>query len=93
MFGERTDKGTNHHLNIISDCRFAFNVFKCFNGGETRIIRQQDGVVDTSHYMLIVDTYTNNFVVLGSILVSAGILVGIVTYFTFIILGKKTKEV
>lgn len=61
--------------------------------GENWLIKQQDGFVDTSHYMLIVDTYTNNFVVLGCILVSAGILVGIITYFTFIILGKKTKEV
>jgi nitrate reductase gamma subunit len=39
------------------------------------------GVVDTKLYYRVVDTYKNNFVIIGSILFGAGILTAILTYF------------
>lgn len=52
----------------------------------------QGGVVDTSQYNMIVETYKNNFVITGSILFSAGLLTAILTYFTSVLLGKKEKN-
>ncbi len=56
--------------------------------GDSWVLNQEDGVADTSRYNMIVETYINNFVITGSILFSAGLLIAIFTYFTSVLFGK-----
>ncbi|MEH7126101.1 hypothetical protein V7127_23080 [Bacillus sp. JJ1773] len=36
--------------------------------GDSWLISQEDGIADTSQYNMIVQTFNNNFVIIGSIL-------------------------
>ncbi|MCI2256173.1 hypothetical protein L2D08_17635 [Domibacillus sp. PGB-M46] len=47
---------------------------------------------DTSQYNIIVETYTKNFVIIGSVLFSAGFLMGILTYFTSALFGESKQK-
>ncbi|GIN89214.1 hypothetical protein J6TS1_11500 [Siminovitchia terrae] len=59
--------------------------------GESWLLNQEDGVADTSQYMMVIETYKNNFVIAGSILFGVGLLTAILTYFTFLLYGiRKT---
>lgn len=52
--------------------------------GDSWLSKQEDGMADTSQYMLVIETYKNNFVISGSILFAAGLLTAILTYFTYL---------
>lgn len=54
--------------------------------GDSWLMSQADGIADTNQYNLIVKTYINNFVIIGSTLFGAGILAAIGTYFTSVLL-------
>lgn len=60
--------------------------------GDSWLLNQKDGVADTSHYSMIVETYKNNFVIIGSILFGAGLLTAILTYFTSLLFVKKEDK-
>lgn len=53
--------------------------------GESWLINQEDGIADTSQYMMVIETYTSNFAVIGSIFFATGLLTAILTYFTFLL--------
>lgn len=55
--------------------------------GESWLLNQEDG----GQYMMVIETYKNNFVIAGSILFGVGLLTAILTYFTFLLYGiRKT---
>ncbi|MFC3882018.1 hypothetical protein ACFOU2_00135 [Bacillus songklensis] len=60
--------------------------------GNSWLLNQEDGVADTSQYNMIVETYKNNFVIIGSILFGAGLLTAILTYFTSVLFVKKENK-
>ncbi|PMC33900.1 hypothetical protein CJ195_26140 [Bacillus sp. UMB0899] len=60
--------------------------------GDSWLLEQADGIADTSQYNMIVNTYKNNFVIIGSILFGAGLLTAIFTYFTSVLFGKKENN-
>ncbi|MGM9965947.1 MAG: hypothetical protein ACI383_00555 [Rummeliibacillus sp.] len=43
-------------------------------------ISSQPGVYDDSMYMLVIENYINNLVIIGSILFGVGLLTGVFTY-------------
>ena len=61
--------------------------------GNSWLMSQQDGIADTSQFMMVMETYTTAFVVAGGILFAAGLLMAILTYFTALVLGDKKTEV
>jgi hypothetical protein len=60
--------------------------------GDSWLLNQEDGVADTNRYNLIVETYKNNFVIIGSILFGTGTLTAILTYITSIPYVKKENK-
>ncbi|WP_338472415.1 hypothetical protein R4Z10_06620 [Niallia sp. XMNu-256] len=50
--------------------------------GDSWLLNLEGGMADTSKYNMIVKTFINNFVIIGSILFGTGILTGVFTYFT-----------
>jgi predicted secreted protein len=53
----------------------------------------QGGVTDTGQYNRVVDTYKNNFVIIGSILFGTGVLTAILTYFlSFLVVKNENKN-
>lgn len=60
--------------------------------GDSWLRSQEDGVADTSQYNMIVGTYKNNFVIIGSMLFGAGLLSTIFTYFTHVLFRKKENK-
>lgn len=60
--------------------------------GDAWLLNQADGVADTSRYNMIIETYKNNFVIIGSILFGAGVLTAILTYFTSLLFVKKENK-
>lgn len=60
--------------------------------GTSWLIKQEDGIADTSQYMMIIETYTSTFLISGSILFAAGILTAVLSYFTSLFFGiRETK--
>lgn len=57
--------------------------------GDAWLFSQQDGIADTDQYMMVIETFKNNFVITGSILFGVGLLTAILTYFVFIFYGIK----
>ncbi|RZT23625.1 hypothetical protein EV282_2718 [Fictibacillus sp. BK138] len=54
----------------------------------------QGGVADTGQYNRVVDTYKNNFVIIGSILFGAGVLTAILTYFiSFLTVKNENRNI
>ncbi|WP_139368007.1 hypothetical protein [Priestia abyssalis] len=60
--------------------------------GDSWLLNQENGVADTNRYNMIVETYKNNFVIIGSILFGAGLLTAILTYFTSLLFVKKENK-
>ncbi|MGD6942574.1 hypothetical protein ACQCT6_11095 [Cytobacillus gottheilii] len=56
--------------------------------GDSWLFRQENGIADTSQYNMIVETYKNNFVIMGSILFGVGVLSAIFTYYTYVLFRK-----
>lgn len=56
--------------------------------GDSWLNRQENGIADTSQYNMIVETYKNNFVIIGSILFGVGVLSAISTYYTYVLFRK-----
>jgi uncharacterized membrane protein YedE/YeeE len=52
----------------------------------------QGGIADTGQYNRVVETYKNNFVIIGSILFGTGILTAILTYFLSILFIKNENK-
>lgn len=52
--------------------------------GDLWLSSQWDGTAETSQYMMVIESYKNNFVIIGSILFGVGLLTAILTYFSFI---------
>lgn len=46
------------------------------------------GMVDTSQYNMVVETYANNFVIIGSILLGVGLISAIFTYYSIVLFRK-----
>lgn len=63
-----------------------------FSLGESWLVNQENGMVDTSQYNMVVHTYKNNFVIIGSILFGAGVLSLIFIYFTYIFSRKNENN-
>jgi nitrate reductase gamma subunit len=56
-------------------------------------VHDQAGVVEAEQYNRVVDTYKNNFVIIGSILFGTGILTAILTYFiSFLFVKNENKN-
>jgi hypothetical protein len=47
------------------------------------------GGADTSKYLMVLKIYKNNFVIIGSMLLSASLLIAILTYFSSKVYGKE----
>ncbi len=60
--------------------------------GDSWLLTQEDGVADTSQYNMIVETYKNNFVIIGSIMFGAGLLTAIFISFTSVLFSKKENN-
>ncbi|MDQ0246154.1 hypothetical protein J2S09_003741 [Bacillus fengqiuensis] len=60
--------------------------------GDAWLLNQADGVADSNRYNMIVETYKNNFVIIGSILFGAGVLTAILSYFTSLLFVKKENK-
>ncbi|MGB6406943.1 MAG: hypothetical protein WBF39_05655 [Planococcus donghaensis] len=58
--------------------------------GNSWLTGQVDGIADTNHYVMVMETYTNAFLITGGILFAAGLVTAILTYFTTLFLGIKT---
>ncbi|ANU14448.1 hypothetical protein B481_0202 [Planococcus halocryophilus Or1] len=58
--------------------------------GNSWLTGQVDGIADTSNYVMVMETYTNAFLITGGILFAAGLVTAILTYFTALFLGIKT---
>jgi nitrate reductase gamma subunit len=57
-------------------------------------LHDQAGVADTDQYNRVVDTYKNNFVIIGSILFGTGILTAILTYFiSFLTVKNENRNI
>ena len=56
--------------------------------GDSWLNSQEDGIADSNRYNMIVETYKNNFVIIGSILFGAGLLSAIFTYYTYVLFRK-----
>lgn len=56
--------------------------------GDSWLSSQEDGIADTNHYLMVIETYKNNFVIIGSILFGVGVLSALSTYYTFILFRK-----
>jgi nitrate reductase gamma subunit len=52
----------------------------------------QGGIANTGQYNRVVETYKNNFVIIGSILFGTGILTAIITYFISFLFVKNVSE-
>jgi hypothetical protein len=52
----------------------------------------QGGIADTGQYNRVVETYKNNFVIIGSILFGTGILTAILTYFLSFLFVKNENK-
>lgn len=71
---------------------FSSNYFGTSLGDSWR--RDHPGVIETEHYYLVVETYKNNFVIIGSILFGAGILTAILTYFiSFLAVKNENRNI
>jgi hypothetical protein len=57
--------------------------------GDSWLSSQVDGIADSNRYNMIVETYKNNFVIIGSILFGAGLLSAIFTYYTYVLFRKE----
>ena len=60
--------------------------------GESWLSSQEDGIADSNRYNMIVETYKNNFVIMGSILFGAGLLSTIFTYYTYVLFRKAENK-
>lgn len=60
--------------------------------GDSWLMKQSEGIADTSRYNMIVKTYITNFVIIGSISLSAGLLLTMLTYFTPLFLRKNKSK-
>ena len=67
---------------ILSSASFGLSL------GDSWLMKQSEGIADTSQYNMIVKAYINNFVIIGSILLSAGLLLAMLTYFAPLFLRK-----
>ncbi|OKL35296.1 hypothetical protein [Domibacillus mangrovi] len=56
--------------------------------GSSWLMKQSEGIADTSQYNMIVKTYINNFVIIGSISLITGLLLAMLTYFAPLFLRK-----
>ena len=61
--------------------------------GESWLINQENSIADTSHYLMIIETYTNTFLISGSILFAAGFLTAILTYFTCLFFSTRESKI
>ncbi len=57
--------------------------------GHSWLLNQEDGIADTNQYNMIVETFKNNFVIIGGILFGSGLLTAILTYFISLLFSKK----
>ena len=87
-------------LSIISSLIAIVGLFLMFSSisfgtslGESWLLSQEDGIADSSRYNRIVETYKNNFVIIGSILFGAGLLSAIFTYYTYVLFRKEEKKI
>ncbi|KAA0959281.1 hypothetical protein FQ085_05800 [Planococcus sp. ANT_H30] len=60
--------------------------------GSSWLRSQQDGIADTSQFVMVMEAYTTVFVVLGGILFAVGLLTAILTYFSVLFLGFRETE-
>lgn len=60
--------------------------------GDSWLSSQADGIAETSQYNMIVNTYKNNFVIIGSILFGSGFLSAIFIYFTYVLFRKNENK-
>lgn len=60
--------------------------------GESWLLEQSEETADLSQYKMIVKTYINNFVIIGSILLSFGLLLAMLTYFAPLFLRKNKSS-
>lgn len=49
--------------------------------GNSWLMSQEDGIADTSQFMMVTETYTTAFVVSGGILFATGLLTAMLTYY------------
>lgn len=94
--GKRTNEKNVCYLFVTDNCRNRFYVYECFYGNGSRgswLTSQSDGIADTSQYMMIIETYTNNFVIIGSVLLGLGLLIAICTYVAFLFDRVKEKSI
>lgn len=61
--------------------------------GESWLINQENSIADTSQYMMIIETYTNTFLISGSILFAACFLTAILTYFTCLFFSTRESKI
>lgn len=59
--------------------------------GESWLISQSGGSADTNQYMMVIETYTNNFVIIGSMLFGAGLLTALFIFYSFLRYGSKDR--
>ncbi len=52
--------------------------------GDVWLSNQNDGIADTSEYLLVVESYRNNFVIIGSVFFSIGLIIAIIAYLSSI---------
>lgn len=61
--------------------------------GLSWLVNQEDGSADTSQYMMVIETYTNNFVIVGSILFGVGLLTAILAYFSIPFCRERDEKI
>ncbi|RJS50272.1 hypothetical protein [Bacillus sp. PK3_68] len=60
--------------------------------GDSWLMKQNEGMADTHQYNMIIKTYINNFVIIGSISLCFGLLLAMLTYFTPLFLRKNKRN-